>query len=497
MLSSVLGKTHRALVFACFFLIWCSRGEAQDVIWSNNYGGTYNEQGYSGYKLTDGGYVILGATYSFGHGDHDIYLLRLDSLGHILWTESYGGSAADYGYDIQQTSDNGFIIVGLTQSYGSGEGDVYLIKVDATGTVLWTRTYGGVARDEGWSVRQTADGGYILAGTTNSFGAGYGDVYLIKTNSSGTAQWSRTYGGAGGESGSAVRPTPDGGYVTVGSTGSFGDGYSCVYVVKTDGAGDSVWATTYGGFRADFGYSVEIAPDGGFVFVGASSSFGHGYTDVYLVKTDPDGFVEWEQFYGGSMDDRGYAVQPAGDGGYILAGTTESFGSGKIDCYAIRTNPLGEPIWTNTYGGAESDFCRSVVIEEDAFCLIGYSFTYTSGGSDVYILKAQGEQMTPVEEPDDHTLPADFNLAQNYPNPFNPATTIEFSLPRRSPVRLTIYNILGQRVREWFFESAPPGTSSISWNSRDDYGNTVASGVYLYRLETENTSQTKKMILLK
>jgi hypothetical protein len=469
----------------------------QSVIWHTNYGGTYNDEGSAGCRLADGGYVVLGATYSYGAGDHDIYLLRLNEFGDTLWSRSYGGSAADYGYDIQVTQDNGFIITGLTQSYGYGGGDVYLLKVDSTGTLLWSRTYGGTARDEGRSVQCTFDGGFVIAGTTNSFGAGYADVYVVKTNADGFVQWTRTYGGAGGDSGAAVRITRDSGLVIVGSTGSFGTGYSSMYLIRTNRNGDSLWATTCGGDQADFGYSVETTPDGGLILVGKSSSFGYGYADVLLVKTDPSGFVEWQQAYGGFKEDCGYAVKSTPEGGYLVAGTTESFGNGKIDCFVIKIDPVGTALWTNTYGGTRSDYCRTLLVEPGAFFLIGHSYSYTSGGSDVYVVKAHGDESTPVDDTQPYDLPVSHVLAQNYPNPFNSSTTIEFTLLRREPVRLTIYNVLGQVIREWSFKLADAGTTVVAWDGADSRGAQVSSGVYFYRFESETAVATRKMVLLK
>jgi len=497
MITAFGRKLFCTLVSAILLVAGASGVKAQGVVWSTNYGGIYNEQGHSACSLPDGGYAVLGATYSFGDGDHDIYLLRLNSFGDTIWTRHYGGAAADYGFDIQPAAGNGFVIVGVTQSYGLGKGDVYLIRLDSLGELLWSRTYGGTELDEGHSVRQTGDGGYIICGTTNSSGAGYADLYLVKTDANGNVQWTRTYGGAGGESGSAVRVTAQGGYIAVGSTGSFGEGYSSLYVVRTDAAGDSLWAAAYGGSKADFGYSVEGTSDDGYVFVGASASFGLGYTDAYLLKTDADGFVQWQEAYGGAKDDRAYAVRCTADGGYILAGTTESFGNGKIDCYVVRTDPAGVPVWTQTYGGRYSDFCRNLVTQTGSFCLIGYSYSYTAGGSDIYVLKAYADQMTAVPEDDEPPLPAGLRLAQNYPNPFNLSTTIEFAVSNRSPARLTIFNVLGRKVAEWVFASVPAGTSSVVWDGCNASGNVVTSGVYFYRLVTGTAVQTKKMVLIK
>ncbi|UCC43965.1 MAG: T9SS type A sorting domain-containing protein [Candidatus Zixiibacteriota bacterium] len=470
--------------------------EAQQLAWETNYGGQYNESGYACQRTSDSGYVVLGSTYSFGAGDHDVYLLRLTAYGDTLFSRTYGGPETDYGYDVLPTSDGGFVITGMTRSAGSGKGDVYLLKVDSVGTVIFEKTYGGPERDEGRSVRRAPDGGLIIAGTTASFGAGYDDVYLLKVDQAGNLQWSRTYGGTGGESGSAVRVTPDGGYAVIGSTGSFGEGYSSIYLIRTDSNGDSVWARTYGGTRADFGYSLEPTLDSGFALIGWTTSYGAGYSDVFLLKIDSAGYQEWQNTFGGDLDERGYSVQQAADGSFVIGGTTETYGNGKVDLYMISLDTLGHESWSITMGGIESDYCRSIVMEDQACIAIGCSYSYSSGGSDVYISKVRTDQMTPVEEPL-QALPDGFLLAQNYPNPFNLSTTIEFQLPQRGRTRLCIYNLLGRLVRQWQYSSAPAGLNSISWDGTDESGRVVSSGVYFYRLETARFNRTKKMVLLK
>jgi hypothetical protein len=479
---------------------WCllpSISLSQELLWSTYIGGVYSESGFSGLQTSDGGYIILGNTYSYGEGEFDIYLVQTDSVGNTLWTRTFGGSASDCGYDITVTSDNAYVITGSTKSAGNGKKDVYLIKVSLTGDTIWTRTYGGIEDDEGRSVRQTHDNGLIICGSTASAGAGYSDLYLIKTDSLGDTIWTRTFGGVGGESGMSVRQTADSGYMAIGSTGSFGEGYSSIYVVRVDVDGDSLWATTYGGNRADMGYSVTCTPDGGYLFGGATASFGAGYSDGFLVRTDSYGDTIWTCTYGGSKDERIYSIRPAWDGSYLLTGTTDSYGAGKLDIYMIKIAPNGDTIWTSTYGGSNSDYWRAIFQEQGGgYILIGDSYSYTSGGSDIYLLKIQGE-MTAVEDDRNDLLPSGYELAQNYPNPFNTSTTIEYTLPQHSTVNLTIYNILGQVVREWQTKFRQVGIHTMNWDGRSDAGINVASGVYFYRLTAGDYIETKKMVLLK
>lgn len=469
---------------------------SQDMVWTASFGGLLNEDGFAGCVTSDGGYAVLGSTFSYGAGDYDLYLLRLDSAGDTLWSATYGGPDTDQGFDIQQTADGGFILAGKTRSFGAGDADVYLVKTDFLGGEIWTRTFGDTGRDEGWSVRQTSDLGYIIAGKTNSRGAGADDFYLIKTDSAGDSLWSRTFGGANGESATAVRATLDGGYIVFGTTGSFGSGYSSMYAVKTDAGGDSLWTAAYGGDKSDLGQAVELTPDGGFIFAGATASYGAGYSDMYLVKTDPSGAPEWERFYGGAEDDRAYSVQVAPDGGFLVAGRTQSYGAGQYDMYAVRTDPVGLPNWSETYGGVKSDYSRMALTHPDGFVLVGYTYSFSAGGSDAFLVKLRDTQATWVADFDD-LLPRNFELAQNYPNPFNLSTLIEFGVDRRDDFALTVYNILGQEVRRWRLGSLPSGTHAVTWDGLDESGREVSSGVYLYRLSTESQQLTRKMILLK
>ncbi len=486
-----------ALALLAFLSFVAPAARSQDLLWDNNYGGEYHEFGQACQQTDNGDLFVLGSTFSYGSGDFDIYLVRLDSLGNRLSSATFGGETTDYGYDMAKTADGGLIIVGSTKSYGAGENDVYLIKLDANGDMMWSKTFGGMNDDVGKSVRQTNDMGYIICGGTFSSGAGYEDVLIIKTDAAGNLSWQRTFGGTGGESGSAIRQTPDGGYVTIGSTGSFGDGYSSIYVIRTDHSGSLVWSSTYGGLKADYGYSIEVTQDGGLVMVGATASLGAGSSDAYMIKTDPDGYMEWERTYGGANDDRAYSVLETSAGGFVLAGNSLSFSS-SFDVYAVMTNPVGDMVWSQDYGGSESDYCQKVLKGIDGnLVLVGKSFSYTSGGSDVYVLKLQSDQATNVFDPIHDMLPSDFQLAQNYPNPFNMSTVIEFSLTRRSPVILSVYNILGQTVKQWSDESLPAGTYRFEWDGKNESGGDIASGVYLYNLRAGTANQTKKMVLLK
>ena len=305
------------------------------IQWQKTFGGSNSDSGYSVQQISDGGYIIAGVTYSFGAVWSDVYLIKTDSTGNLVWQKTFGGSDFDWGYSVQQATDGGFIIAGTTCSFGDPLGDVYLIKADPNGNTLWQNTFGGSGAEYGYSVQQTSDGGYIIAGRTRFFGAGWEDVYLIKTNSAGNLLWQKTFGGSSGDVGSSVQQTSDGGFIIAGMSHP-GTRSADVYLVKTDPNGNQEWQKTFGRVYADEGFSVQQTIDGGFIIAGDTRSFGAGNWDVYLIKTDSGGNLAWQKTVGGNSNDSGRSIQKTSDGGYIVAGSTVSFGAGKNDVYLIK-----------------------------------------------------------------------------------------------------------------------------------------------------------------
>ncbi len=257
----------------------------------------------------------------------------------LSFTKTFGGEEDDRAHSIQQTTDGGYIITGSTESFGAGNGDVYLVKADEEGNEEWSRTFGGETYDTAHSVQQTTDGGYIIAGSTESFGTGGLDIYVIKTDGEGNGEWYRTFGGEENDGAYSVQQTADGGYIIAGDTESFGAGNSDVYLVKIDEEGDEEWSRTFGGEEDDRAYAVQWSRIGGYTIAGSTESFGTGNSDVYLVKIDEEGDEEWSRTFGGEEDDRAYAVQQTvDDGDYIIVGDTTSFGAGNSDVYVIEVS---------------------------------------------------------------------------------------------------------------------------------------------------------------
>ena len=372
---------------------------AQEVLWSRTYGGPGVEYTYAVEPTADGGYVVVGYTWSFGSGKADVYLVKTGSTGDTLWTRTYGGSESDFGSFVRQTLDGGYIITGHTYSVDPDSRHVYLIKTDSVGNLLWSRAYGGFGWHEGWSVEQTPDGGYVVAGYTWPFGAGGGDFYLIKTNSVGDTLWTRTYGGAGLDGANYVQQTTDGGFILVGGTASFGAGNFDVYLIKTDSSGDTLWTRTYGGANEDLGWSVRQTSDGGYVAVGHTASFGSGSKDAYLIRTDSLGHTLWTRTYGGSDSETGWSVLQTEDQGFIVAGYTRSFGSGGFDVYIIKTDHSGSEQWSRIYGGSSDEYAYSVrQTADEAYIVAAHTWSFGAGESDVILSRLDSSGQACVGE---------------------------------------------------------------------------------------------------
>jgi hypothetical protein len=306
-------------------------------------GGKNDDGGLSLIRTSDGGYAIAGATTSFGAGILDVYLVRLDANGNLQWTTTIGGPETEEGFSLIQTSDGGYAIAGYTFSFGAGERDIYVVKLDANGNLQWTKTIGGKKEEVGFSLIQTSDGGYAIAGATNSFGAGNGDVYVVKLDANGNLQWTKTIGGKKEDVGFSLIQTSDGGYAIAGATGSFGAGEADVYVIKLDANGNLQWTKTIGGPGKEAGYSLIRTSDGGYTIAGITTSFGAGEWDVYVVKLNANGKPQWTKTIGAKNENliRSSIIQTS-DGSYVIAGTTRSFGAGGRDVCVVKLDKNGD-----------------------------------------------------------------------------------------------------------------------------------------------------------
>jgi predicted secreted protein len=417
-----------------------------ELEWSKTFGNLGDDFGDSVQQTSDGGYVIAGFTESYGAGGEDVWLIKTDSNGNKTWDKTFGGTSDDAGWSVQQTSDGGYVIAGSTSSYGAGGEDVWLIKIDSNGNKAWDKTFGGTSFDDGESVQQTSDSGYVIAGSTSSYGAGEGDVWLIKTDSNGNKVWDKTFGGTSDDAGWSVQQTSDGSYIVAGFTESYGAGGEDVWLIKTDSNGNKVWDKTFGGTSFDDGESAQQTSDGGYVIAGFTESYGAGGEDAWLIKTDSNGNKIWDKTFGGTSDDAGWSVQQTSDGGYIVAGGTSSYGAGGEDVWLIKTDSNGNKVWDKTFGGTADDDGISVQqTSDDGYVIAGVTGSYGAGNEDVWLIRLGpegGVQNTPP------------NIPSN-PSPANHATDA-------------------------------PINADLSWTGGDpDAGNTVTCNVYFGTSPTE------------
>ena len=497
----MIKQRSKASLLGIVIFLWGATLFAQppDTLWTRTYGGPDYDEGYSVQETADGGYIVAGYTSSFGAGKPDVWLIKTDPNGDTLWTKTYGGSEWDQAWSVQQTSDGGYIVAGWTESFGAGEADVWLLKTDADGDTLWARTYGDTGWDAGSSVQQTPDEGYIIAGYTASVGTGeIQHVYVIKTDADGDTVWTRTYGESSWTRGWSVKQTSDGSYIIAGSTYIFSEVVSSIeiYLIKTDANGDSLWTKTYGHpTGADYGASVCETSDGFYIIAGSSYCLGFGY-EILLLKTDADGDSLWARTYGRTTGmNGGNSVCETSDGGYIIAGSKKFSGSRSYDVHLMKTDENGEILWTRTYGRTTGwDEAQSVCETSDGgYIVAGWMEFLEPPNRDVWLLKLEPDIGIEEKEPSQGT----FILSQPEPNPFAEQTSIKYSLPRSNHVRITISDPLGRKVKTLLDSPQDAGTHTLTWDGKDNAGEPLSAGVYFLRFQSEGCAQTARLVMVR
>ncbi len=470
-----------------------SSGNSQ---WIRTFGGAQDDEGYCLTLDHDGGYVIAGATSSSGAGSRDVFLIKTDETGNQVWSRTLGGMSSDGARSIQKTSDGGFIITGWTFSYGPGfVGNAWLVKTDSSGNLQWSQAFGGSDVDRGYSVQETTDGGYIFTGYTASYGAGLDDLWLIKTNSIGNLLWNKTFGGSGRDYGHYVQQTMDGGFVITGYTLSSGAGGDDLWLIKTGVGGDEEWKTTYGGAQSDVGYEVHQIADGGYIVVGHTLSSGAGVHDVFLIRLAPPAVP----LFAVIPDSLWFGSIVVGDT-LLDSLQVQNHGSASLVIDSITsTNSLFAV--SPTSGIISPDSSASFYIQLAAAVpgpqegsIIFYHNAATS--PDSVVVKA--EVLTGMVQDAGINI-ADYVLYQNYPNPFNASTNIKFRNPKKEFVTLKIFNILGEEVAILVADQLEAGFHHFEFDASD-----LPSGVYFYRLTAGSGKgpsgtfvMTKKFLLLR
>lgn len=356
------------------------------------YGSTNQDYSYSLTATDDGGYVTAGATASYGAGSNDMIISKYSSEGSLVWSRTWGGTGSDVGYGVTTVSDGGYVVTGLTASYGSGN-EMFTNKYTADGTLSWSRTWGAAGVDAGFLVSATADGGAVVVGRTSSFGGGSDDMFIVKYASNGTAEWSRTWGGINGDIGRSVKVASDGSIYVTGDTGSFGSGGVEMFIVKYDSSGTHQWSRTWGGALTDAGWALDVSSDNHIYVTGQTTSFGTVANDGFLVKYDSSGAVQWSRTWGsdgaGTAEEVANSIDIDGAGNILIGGNTSSYSSnGSNDAFLVKFDANGTRSWATIFGDTGAESNRAVLAGDDGNYLIaGATDGYGSGGNDIYLAK--------------------------------------------------------------------------------------------------------------
>ena len=468
--------------------------------WDNTYG--YDDKGDIGnsvVKTNDDGYIAFGTSSWWENEDtesefftSDLFLVKVDSLGQEQWIRSFDDTnSTDEGNSIQQTIDGGYILTGSTYS-DSSLYDGWLIKTDSNGNILWDYKYGGDGDDFFNDIQETNDGGYIMAGGSS------GALWLMKTNSMGEEEWSRTHKWDNGyDEAFSVKQTFDDGFILTGRTGS-SSVYPCLWLLKTDSLGQEEWNDVWGENTNtwEFGTSVIQTPDSGYVISGWVDDGDIGDGDIWLIKTDSLGQEEWLRVHGTTYREESSEVIATDDGGYAVIGNTWGFqdewGNYRLASFLLKINSQGFEEWTMSHNTGQGEiFGRSIKQTNDG----GYIISSNHSG-DLWLIKTdQNGQLKTIN--DNAFFPEILSLFQNYPNPFNPTTTLKYDLPEDALVNITIYDMMGRVVKTMVNSQQNAGFKSVRWNATNDKGQPVSAGLYLYTIQAGEFRQTKKMVLLK
>jgi len=455
-----------------------------ETLWTRSFGGTALDCVYSLVQTSDGGLVFTGVTRSSGAGEEDVWLVKTDASGNQLWERTFGGPGSDIAYSVQQTSDGGFIIAGFTSSYGAGGRDVWLIKTDASGDLTWQKTYGGSQWDEGRGVLERPDGGYVIVGYTSSYGVDGTDVWLFKTDSQGVIQWSGFFGGPELDAGLSVAPAPDGGLILTGYTTSSGAGNKDVWLIKTSAGGQMEWNRTFGGFYEDSGRSVRPTADGGYILAGYTLSYIPGNSWAWLIKTDPSGSVSWDRFFGGDKADQGNSVLQTSEGGFIVCGSTNTFGAGSRDVWLVKTDATGSIQWDLTFGGADWDEGHAVLVAPDGgFFAAGSTRSFGAGSADGFLIRTAPE--LGLESGEDPQVP----WLSCSPNPARGRVAVSCRVAPGTLAVLSIYDLTGRLVATLFNGISETGAIALEWSP-----GCSDSGICFARLSSGGSHTTAKIL---
>ena len=456
-----------------------------DTLWAKTYGGTGNESLNHIEQSFEGGYILLGETTSFGEGSTDIYLIRLDVNGDTLWTKTYGGIWDDYGNYIQQTADSGYFVLGATNSFGAGLSDMYLLRIDMNGDIVWTRTFGKIdslSSDGGVSAVRTFDDGYILVGTTFTFGGGENSlVYTVKTDINGDILWSKTYGGTNDDNGNYILQTSNNRYIILGTT--FSSGIGGVYLIGIDDYGDTLWTKVYDNNAGLTSRAMATCSDGGYIITGTISGIGSNLWDIFLIRIDTTGDTLWTMQYDNDVWDEAYSVEQTLDGGFVVTGFTGGPTQSSRDVYVIKTDVGGNTGCGNQKRmGLTLGSTNTVVSSTNIVVGSGGA----AGGTNTTVSNTNTVESTLCFDTITGTDQKSEMLKENcsleiFPNPVQEIVYFK-NIPASKKMTLFISNILGQVIYQAELTERSINTAFMR------------SGIYFLNLQTDDTSFKAKLV---
>jgi hypothetical protein len=470
---------------ACFSLMCLFSITQAQITFEKKYGGRLQESARSMEILSDG-YLILGHTTTYSAAkDTDVYIIRTDLNGTELWHKLIGGPGHDVGYCIKATNDGNFIVCGSTSTDTVSKSDAWLFKMDKDAKVIWSQTQSTTGIDVGYDVQQTADNGYIIAGFTDVAGATNHDSFLWKTDAQGTLTFfNRSYGGPATDEAHSVKQTSDGGYIFLGETLNTTAGDRDFYLVKTDANGKFAWSQNYGGSNYERGQWVELTSDG-YILTGDTKSYGAGDYDIYIVKIDPLGAVQWTKAWGGTNKDISKMIRKTTDGGYIVAGISRSFNRVNPDFWILKLKANGDTLWTRLYGGPLHEHCYYANQTADGgYVAVGHTVNaYTPDYDvDVYLVKmnSEGRIVTGLSENSSESA------LKVFPNPSTGAFQIDLKIDKENEI--TVTDLAGRLYHKESFVGTDKGSHIVDLSG-------LAKGIYFLTLKGTNFSSTKKIIL--
>lgn len=364
--------------------------ELYHAIWEKMYGGEDNDIAYGIVALEEGESAIVGTCRSFNAQYTDICVTRMDAQGEILWRLLLGGAKQDEGKAITRAADGTLMVLGTTKSLAKNyDRDLYVAKVSLEGKLIWEEGIGGERDEFAGGIAGTDDGGTLIVGDSESFGNNYRDIYIVKLSKEGKVVSSRTIGGEKEDSAKALTRTKDGSMVMVGHREVQSSGNKDFFVMKLDQNGQKIWAKTYGGEYADTLAGVTASIDGGIVATGKTRSYGSEQTDLSVMKFDAAGELIWHKIYGFKYYEYGNAVTGTVDGGFMIAGGTNTLGEGGHSVYILALDKTGKLVWSHVYGDREKDAAHGIARMSDGSIIVAGESDSYSRSTNFYMIKVK------------------------------------------------------------------------------------------------------------